>query len=99
MKTVGVRELKDRLSEYLRRVAAGERVLVTDRGDVVAELGPPGSLSGDPDVVPGLLALARTGQLDLGAPADGKKLYLPIPRSKRRKSTAAELLDAERGDR
>ena len=42
MKTVGVRELKDRLSEYLRRVRAGEGVLVTDRGEVIAELAPPG---------------------------------------------------------
>jgi prevent-host-death family protein len=42
MKSVGVRELKNRLSEYLRDVRAGERVLVTDRGEVVAELAPPG---------------------------------------------------------
>ena len=42
MHTVGVRELKSRLSEYLRRVRLGKRVLVTDRGEVVAELLPPG---------------------------------------------------------
>lgn len=42
MKTVGVRELKNRLSEYLRLVRRGERVLVTDRGEVVAELRRPG---------------------------------------------------------
>ena len=42
MKTVGVRELKNRLSEYLRRARAGEGVLVTARGEVVAEIGPPG---------------------------------------------------------
>ena len=41
MIAVGVRELKARLSEYLRRVRDGETVLVTDRGVVVAELGPP----------------------------------------------------------
>lgn len=38
--TVSVRELKNRLSEYLRRVKAGERVVVTDRGKPVAELAP-----------------------------------------------------------
>lgn len=38
MKTVGIKELKNRLSEYVRLAAAGERVLVTDRGKVVAEL-------------------------------------------------------------
>lgn len=34
--------LKDRLSEYLRIVASGEVVLVTDHDRVVAELVPPG---------------------------------------------------------
>lgn len=37
---VSVRELKDRLSEYLRRVQAGERVVVTDHGRSVAEIVP-----------------------------------------------------------
>jgi antitoxin (DNA-binding transcriptional repressor) of toxin-antitoxin stability system len=38
MRAVGIKELKNRLSEYLRLVAAGERVLITDRDRVVAEL-------------------------------------------------------------
>ena len=38
MTNVGVRELKNRLSEYLRRVANGERVVVTERGRPVATL-------------------------------------------------------------
>ncbi len=37
---VSVRELKDGLSGYLRRVRAGERVVVTDRGRAIAELRP-----------------------------------------------------------
>ena len=41
MKAVGVKVLKDKLSEYLRLVQSGETVLVTDRDSVVAELGPP----------------------------------------------------------
>jgi prevent-host-death family protein len=40
MTTVGVKELKDRLSEYLRRVSAGEHVVVTDRGRPVATIAP-----------------------------------------------------------
>ena len=36
--TVGARELKTRLGTYLRRVRAGQRILVTDRGIPVAEL-------------------------------------------------------------
>jgi antitoxin (DNA-binding transcriptional repressor) of toxin-antitoxin stability system len=38
MRAVGIKELKNRLSEYIRIAAAGERVLVTDRDRVVAEL-------------------------------------------------------------
>jgi prevent-host-death family protein len=36
----GIRELKNNLSRYIRRVEAGERVLVTAHGRVVAELVP-----------------------------------------------------------
>lgn len=42
MKSTGIRELKAHLSGYLREVATGETVQVTDRGRVVAELRPPG---------------------------------------------------------
>ncbi len=38
--TVGVAELRQNLSLYLRRVENGERLLVTDRNRPVAELGP-----------------------------------------------------------
>jgi len=43
MRSVGVKVLKNRLSEYVRLAATGETVLVTDRDQVVAELGPPRS--------------------------------------------------------
>jgi prevent-host-death family protein len=39
--TVGVAELRQNLSVYLRRVRQGERLVVTDRNRPVAELGPP----------------------------------------------------------
>lgn len=41
MQRVGIKVLKNRLSEYVRAAASGERVLVTDRDRVVAELVPP----------------------------------------------------------
>lgn len=41
MRAVGLKVLKNRLSEYVRIVASGEVVLVTDRDRVVAELVPP----------------------------------------------------------
>ena len=37
----GIRELKDNLSRYIRRVEPRERVLITSDGRVVAELVPP----------------------------------------------------------
>ena len=41
MRSVGIKVLKNKLSEYVRLAAGGETVLVTDRDRVVAELGPP----------------------------------------------------------
>jgi antitoxin (DNA-binding transcriptional repressor) of toxin-antitoxin stability system len=38
MQNVGIKALKNKLSAYLRAVAAGDTVLVTDRGQVVAEI-------------------------------------------------------------
>lgn len=55
--TVGVAELRQNLSRYLRRVEQGERLLVTDRNRVVAELGPP------PSTGPALDRLVAEGRL------------------------------------
>lgn len=41
MRVVGLKTLKNKLSEYVRLAAGGETVLVTDRDRVVAELVPP----------------------------------------------------------
>jgi antitoxin (DNA-binding transcriptional repressor) of toxin-antitoxin stability system len=41
MRSIGLKALKNNLSEYVRIAASGETVLVTDRDRVVAELGPP----------------------------------------------------------
>jgi antitoxin (DNA-binding transcriptional repressor) of toxin-antitoxin stability system len=98
VKSVGVRELKNRLSEFLRDVRAGERVLVTDRGEVVAELSPPGQGGREPDVPAALLGLARRGLATLGAPGE-PAVYPALPRRRRRRLTAAQLLNDERGSR
>jgi prevent-host-death family protein len=91
MKTVGVRELKNRLSEYIRQVRSGETVLVSDRGEIVAELTPPGQRPADAAVPSALLALARRGLVTLGAPADAAS-YPALPRRPRNMRSAAELL-------
>jgi prevent-host-death family protein len=43
MRAVGLKTLKNKLSEYIRLAARGETVLVTDRDRVVAEIVPPQS--------------------------------------------------------
>ena len=41
MRAVGLKILKNKLSEYVRLAQGGETILVTDRDRVVAELVPP----------------------------------------------------------
>jgi prevent-host-death family protein len=94
MRTVGVRELKDRLSEYLRLVRAGEEILVTDRNEVIAELVSPRLLPGEP---PQLARLVRTGQATAGA-KNRKDLYPKMARALKSVRSSA-LLDEERGER
>ena len=63
MKSVGIKVLNSRLSEYVRLAASGETILVTDRDQVVAELGPLRE-SRSPLLSDALLADAvRTGML------------------------------------
>ncbi len=57
MRAVGLKILKNRLSEYVRLATGGETVLVTDRDRVVAELVPPAS-SRSPVLADALLAEA-----------------------------------------
>src|SRR6201988_4765549 len=64
MKSVGVKQLKSRLSEYLRLVRSGETVLVTDRDEVVAELRPTRKQPGAADSLDEILdSLAERGEL------------------------------------
>jgi antitoxin (DNA-binding transcriptional repressor) of toxin-antitoxin stability system len=96
MKAVGLRELKNRLSEYVREVRRGRSVLVTDRGEVVAELGPPRPAA---SVLhpPALQELARAGLATLGAPNDASAYRVLRPALA--PGRPAELLTAERGSR
>ena len=68
---VGVRELRQNLSVYLDRVKKGETLEVTERGVVVAELGPKGAES--TSVLDRLIAEGRA------IPAKGDLADLPPP--------------------
>ena len=100
MQSVGIRELKNKLSHYVRLVEAGESVLVTDRGTVVAELCPPGKTtqpSAESHLPPGVVELVRKGLAKPGLPHD-PSLYVPQPQLLP-DGKLSELLDAERADR
>lgn len=97
MRAVGVRELKNRLSEYLRLVRAGEHVLVTDRGEVIAELAPPGEGVGQEEIPPKLREMIRKGLATRANPR-GDYRYPTFPRLAP-DGTAERLIDQERGDR
>lgn len=94
METVGLRELKNRLSEYVARVRSGEGILVTDRGEVVAELIPPGQGIDKRGASSAVVALARRGELTLGAPNTAGLYPKLAALMKRQRGT--ELLDEER---
>lgn len=97
MKTVGLRELKNRLSEYVREVRSGQIVLVTDRGAVVAELIAPGSRQDQSGLPEALVELARRGQVRIGDSND-EAAYPKLSCALKRRC-AADLLDEERGAR
>lgn len=97
MKTVGLRELKNRLSEYVRQARSGQAVVVTDRGQVVAELRSPGQVPPGTNVDVAVVKLVNRGLLILGAPNTGR-IYPSLSRLLR-STTSAKLLGAERGSR
>ena len=95
MRSVGLKVLKNRLSEYVRLASHGEVVLVTDRETVVAELRPPeGRGPGTSDAV--LAEAMRRGWLS--APVVGRGA--PPPRQPVAPlATILSELDADRGER
>jgi prevent-host-death family protein len=99
MKSVGVKQLKARLSEYLRLVRSGETVLVTDRDEVVAELRPARARAASADSLEELLdGLSERGELTRAAIAKGRWTWrvkgLGLP-----PGSAAALLNELRRDR
>lgn len=97
MKAVGIRELKNRLSEYVRMARAGEEILVTDRGEVVAELRAPQRGAAAAEPYPGLARLVRQGRVRPGG-GNAPELYPVLP-AIAPEGTAVRLLDEERGER
>lgn len=99
MRAAGIREIKNKLSEFLRLVRRGETILVTDRGKVIAQIAPP------PAAAPPTLSehealsrLAAAGKLRLPrrtVPSPGEGAIAGLPHG----IDAAAALEATRGDR
>lgn len=83
--SVGVRELKAKLSEYLGRAAAGEAIVVTDRGRPVARLVP----------LDGTSAIDRG--IDEGWIEPPRRTTLAPTARFRADRSIAEVLDEDRG--
>lgn len=80
MKTVGSRELKNRLGRYLGLVRRGETIIVTDRGKTVAHLIPPTSAGMEPNGLSTLLKrLEAEGHLRLAKAPFQRGTFQPIP--------------------
>lgn len=91
MKAVGVRELRQRASELLRRVESGETIEVTDRGRPVAVLAPLASRS----ALERLRAGGETSGKSRGMSGLGKPLEL-APKQETASSVLARLRAGER---
>ena len=100
MISAGIRDLKNNLSRYIRRLGVAKRILVTDRGRAVAELRLPEAVADREERRPRYEALVRAGVVrpaaERGDPLENwptrAELLLPL-------GTAEALLDEERGDR
>ena len=86
---VGARELKTRLGRYLQQVREGRTLVVTDRGEPVAELRP---LPSDDSLPSALLKLSMKGTITLPT-RDGAEAFRPI------RSLGASIADAVGEDR
>lgn len=87
---VGIRELRQNLSAVLRRVEAGERLIVTSHNRPVAELAP---IDDDPD------PLARLIELGLATPGTGSIEDIVPIKPKPGGITGAEAISRGRGER
>src|SRR5438874_13804111 len=95
MRTVGLKSLKNKLSEYVRLAAAGETIIITDRDRPVAEIGPPRS-----SVTPFEERGVREGWLKPARIRDGtpppRRPMVPFASSCASSTTTARIVDLSR---
>jgi prevent-host-death family protein len=90
MSTVGVKELKNRLTQYLRRTKQGEEIVVTERGRPVAVIQPIESARTILSLDAKLARLAAQGRVSLPTRAPLKRVRLVRLRGPRIAQTVVE---------
>ncbi len=95
LRAVGVKELKNKLSSYLKEVKAGVRLLVTERSTVIAEISAPSSESTMTSVSSIEAEWIASGKL---RPAKRKKTIVKPSPISLPEGAAKRLLDFERGE-
>ena len=95
MTSAGIRELKNNLSRYIRRIETGERIAITAHDRVVAELVPPGTTS----------RAGRRSRFDeliaagvIRPPIEAGDPFEAWPDIRLSPGTVAELIDHDRGE-
>ena len=76
MSTVGIRELKNRLTQYLRRTKQGEEVIITERGKPIALIQPIRSVEHPVSLEARLAKLAAQGFVTLPTQKPLKRVRL-----------------------
>jgi prevent-host-death family protein len=95
MKTASVSKLKASLSEYLRRVKAGEEVLVIERGRPIAKLTP---AVGSSALAQELLEMEKQGLVKIGRGKLHKDFWdLPRPRDPKGRVLQSLIHEREQG--
>ena len=96
METTSISQLKASLSHYLKTVQAGEEVLITDRGKVIAKIIP--LEKDDREIPPHLRELERMGLASIGSGKVPDEFWnCPRPRVSEGSALAALLADREEG--
>ena len=93
--TVGIKTLKNKLSEYIREVRRGTRVLITDRDVVVAELREPFTVPAATPEEKLYAQWVREGKIH---PPLVKTRNIPKSPIHLPEGTAQRLLDEDRGE-
>jgi prevent-host-death family protein len=88
MRTVSIRDLRDRLAEHLDAVQAGERVVVTRRGSPVAEIVRASERAPSREVANAL----RAGVASRAGDIDGLRRLLEEPPTGQRADLVAQVL-------